>query len=415
MLNVAQRWFGLRRDLGERYSPLYFLASLGNGGMAVAFFIYLNFMVPHPQTPIVTFDSIAAFLNGAGVVQSFLVFLGMAAILFFAFRHLRLLFWNLREYAAFRRTPAYERMLNNNSAVATMALPLTLGMTVNVLFATGAVFVPGLWNIVEYLFPFSLTALLLVGILALRIFMNYFGRMLMAGNFDYDKNNSFSQLQAAMAFSMVAVGLAAPAAMSGNKITITVSILASMLFLGAAVLIGLPKMILGLRGMLLNGLNLEAGASLWIPIPILTLAGIALLRISHGLHHGFGLHTTEPGMMFLLTGSILMLQLNFAVGGFIVLHKVGYFRTYLMGEGRSPASYALICPGVALFVFGMFFLHVGLVQNGVVDKFSFGYYAVLAPLVAIQIVTIASIFQLDSKLIRPEVAAAPAVDPVAAR
>lgn len=415
MLNVAQRWFGLRRDLGERYSPLYFLASLGNGGMAVAFFIYLNFMVPHPQTPIVTFDSIAAFLSGAGGVQSFLVFLGMAAILFFAFRHLRLLFWNLREYAAFRRTPAYERMLNNNSAVATMALPLTLGMTVNVLFATGAVFVPGLWNIVEYLFPFSLAALLLVGILALRIFMNYFGRMLMAGNFDYDKNNSFSQLQAAMAFSMVAVGLAAPAAMSDNKITITVSILAAMLFLGAAVLIGLPKMILGLRGMLLNGLNLEAGASLWIPIPILTLAGIALLRISHGLHHGFGLHTTEPGMMFLLTGSILMLQINFAVGGFIVLHKVGYFRTYLMGEGRSPASYALICPGVALFVFGMFFLHVGLVQNGVVDKFSFGYYAVLAPLVAIQIATIASIFQLDSKLIRPEVAAAPAVDPVAAR
>ncbi|NCC35162.1 MAG: hypothetical protein EOM24_24590, partial [Chloroflexia bacterium] len=219
MLNVAQRWFGLRRDLGERYSPLYFLASLGNGGMAVAFFIYLNFMVPHPQTPIVTFDSIAAFLNGATGVQSFLVFLGMASILFFAFRHLRLLFWNLREYAAFRRTPAYERMLNNNSAVATMALPLTLGMTVNVLFATGAVFVPGLWNIVEYLFPFSLTALLLVGILALRIFMNYFGRMLTAGNFDYDKNNSFSQLQAAMAFSMVAVGLAAPAAMSGNKIT----------------------------------------------------------------------------------------------------------------------------------------------------------------------------------------------------
>ena len=33
------------------YSPLYFLASLGAGGLAVTFFMYLMFWVPHPGQP----------------------------------------------------------------------------------------------------------------------------------------------------------------------------------------------------------------------------------------------------------------------------------------------------------------------------------------------------------------------------
>lgn len=42
------------RAMGDRCTPTYFLAALGNGGMAVTFFIWLNFLVPHPKTPIVT-------------------------------------------------------------------------------------------------------------------------------------------------------------------------------------------------------------------------------------------------------------------------------------------------------------------------------------------------------------------------
>ena len=31
----------MKTDLGDKYSPLYFLAALGNGGLTVAFFIFL--------------------------------------------------------------------------------------------------------------------------------------------------------------------------------------------------------------------------------------------------------------------------------------------------------------------------------------------------------------------------------------
>src|SRR5512146_1438556 len=99
-MRFATRWFGLRRDLGEQYSPLYFLASLVKGGRAVAFFIWLNFLVPHPKNPIV----------------------------FFGVRHLRLLLWNIREYAAFRKTSAYARLRQSNAEVTLMGLPLALTM-----------------------------------------------------------------------------------------------------------------------------------------------------------------------------------------------------------------------------------------------------------------------------------------------
>ncbi len=401
MLQFATRWFGLRRDLGVHYSPLYFLAALGNGGMAVAFFIWLNFLIPHPKTPIVTFDSLAAMLNSAGMLAQLLTYAALAGIIIFAWRHLRLVVWNLREYAAFRRTSAYASLRETNSAVTLMGLPLMLAMTVNVLFVLGAVFVPGLWNVVEYLFPLALLAQFAIGVLSLHTFLAIFGRAIAGGHFDCTRNNHLSQLQAPFTFTMVAVGLAAPAAMSDNRITIAVSILGAIFFLGAAVLMGVILLVLGFRGMLAQGLSVEAGPSLWTLIPMLTLGGIALVRINHGLHHGFEAHS-EPVDMFMLTGTILSLQLLVGLIGASVLRQVGYFRTYLWGEARSVGSYALICPAVALFVFGMFFIHLGLVQNGLIAKYSLAHYLTIVPFAVVQLLGIIAMLRLDAKLLRVE-------------
>jgi hypothetical protein len=112
------------------------------------------------------------------------------------------------------------QLRETNGAVSLMALPLTLAMTINVLFVSGAVFVPGLWNVVEYLFPFAMAAFFAVGVLALRTFADIFGRAISNGHFDCARNNNLTQMQAAFAFAMVGVGLAAPAAMSTVKLTI---------------------------------------------------------------------------------------------------------------------------------------------------------------------------------------------------
>ena len=41
----------LNKRTAESYTPLYLLASLGAGGMAIAVYLHLMFLTPHPATP----------------------------------------------------------------------------------------------------------------------------------------------------------------------------------------------------------------------------------------------------------------------------------------------------------------------------------------------------------------------------
>ena len=55
----------------DNYSTLYFLASLGAGGLTVTFFMYLMFWVPHTGRPVPIFEGIAAaFANGGAPKQT---------------------------------------------------------------------------------------------------------------------------------------------------------------------------------------------------------------------------------------------------------------------------------------------------------------------------------------------------------
>jgi hypothetical protein len=73
----------IRKQLGERYSPLYFLASLGSGGLAVTFFMFLVFMVPHEGRPIPVFEDILAALQQGPAVRQTLVVMSLAGIIWY--------------------------------------------------------------------------------------------------------------------------------------------------------------------------------------------------------------------------------------------------------------------------------------------------------------------------------------------
>ena len=280
-----------------------------------------------------------------------------------------------------------------------MTLPLTLAMSINVLFIFGAVFIPGLWSVVEYLFPFAILAFALVWVLALKIFSEYFTRIIVEG-FDFTQNNNLSQMIAVFAFSMIGVGFAASAAMSTNQTTIAVAMIGSLFFVTLTIFFGALKLILGFKSMLRHGLAVEASPTFWVMIPILTLLGITYVRLQHGIHAGLEMHT-ETGSLFIVTTIILSLQLIFGYLGYKVMRANKYFITYLSGDKKSPGSYALICPWVALVVFAFFFLHLGLVKNGVVDKFSLIYFLLLIPVIYLQIKTIITVFILNKKLLNP--------------
>ena len=381
--------------LRDKFSPMCFLSALGAGGLSVSFFMYLMFLVPHPNTPLATYDFVvSALLKGdwLSLVTSF----SLVFIIAFAYLHFKLLIWNTKQFNLYKKSKNYKDLLNSNSQITLMTIPLTYTMTINVCFILGAVFVPGLWGVVEYLFPFALIAFAIAGYFALKIFINYFTRLLTKGDFDFSKNNNLSQMISIFAFSMVAVGFAAPAAMSHNIIINSIGIFAALFFATIAVLFMFIQITIGFKNMLELGLGLETAPSIWIIIPILTLLGITIIRILFSLEHNFNAPMSKSSL-FILTSIILSLQIVFGILGYIVMKKMGYFEKYIESANRSAISFALICPGVAFMVFGMFFINFGLIFNNIVDKYSLAHFIVMLPFIYIQVKTIIYFFKLYKK------------------
>lgn len=136
----------------DTYAPIYFLASLGAGGLAVTFFMFLMFWVPHPNAPVPVFEDIMAAWAKGNVPQQIAIAIAMLGIAVFAFLNIKALVWNLTAFNAYKTTPAYTALKSSNAESTLLAMPLALAMTVNALFIVGLVFVPQLWSIVEYLF-----------------------------------------------------------------------------------------------------------------------------------------------------------------------------------------------------------------------------------------------------------------------
>ncbi len=388
------------KNLGEKYSPLYFLAALGNGGMVVTFFIYLTFSIPHKKTPVVIFEQWTAVFAHAPVWKQALIVFALLGILYFFVNHVRLLLWNIREFRLFKQTDAYTQLKKSNSEVTLMAIPLTIAMTINTLFIIGAVFVPGLWSIVQYIFPFSLIGFLLTGYFSLKIFGDYYQRLIIDGGFDFKANNSMAQMIAILSFAMSGVGLAAVGAMSHNEIIYGIAMFGTIFFLVTSMILAVLQGIQGFNAMMEHGIGIEAAPSLWIAIPILTLLGIATIRLYFGSSHHF-LDTGHPSFapLFVVTSMVVAMQIMSGVMGYKVMKKLHYFKEYVYGDKKSPVSFSLICPGVSAFVFGMFFAFVGLAHNGIVHPFSIPFWIVVAPYIFIWVQTWRTLHILTKKML----------------
>lgn len=384
----------------NRYSPLYFLASLGAGGLAVTFFMWLMFWVPHPGLPVPIFENAWALLTGGTLPQQAMVLGAWTGIAIFGLWNLKLLVFNLRRFAAFRRSDAYEGFARSNAGSQVLAMPLALAMSVNVAFILGLTFVPGLWAVVEYMFPAALMAFLVIGYIAFRELGYFITQRLHSGGFDCSANNSFAQMLPAFALAMVGVGLAAPAAMSTAALTSGIAIVLSTFFVTAAVILALIVMVMSVRPMLEHGVNVEAAPTLMVVIPLMTVIGIAMIRMTHGLHVHFDGYATAADTLVMLT-RFLSVEVFFALFGLAVLSRVGYVARFVTGAETSAGSYALVCPGVALSVMMQFWLNKGLVAAGLVAKFSVAYWAISGIAVALQVAMIVLVIQLARKHFTP--------------
>ncbi len=393
----------------DTYSPLYFLASVGAGGLSVTFFMYLMFWVPHPGKPVPVFEDIMAAFSTGTVGQKTGILVAVLGIAAMVFLNLKYLIWNLKTFSVFRKTEAYTKLKSSNGETTILAMPLALAMSVNGLFIVGLVFVPGLWSIVEYLFPFAMAAFLAIGIMALVYIGDFLGRVLTKGGvFDVTAHNSFAQMLPAFALAMTAVGFSAPAAMSANTVVVGVSLVGSTFFGIASIIYAVLALFTAFNSMLHYGTSKETAPTLLIVIPLMTILGIMALRQDHGLHATFEVHGSAGETMIFLA-RLIAVQVLFGLLGLVMLARHGYWKSYVFGSDTSPGSYALVCPGVALSVLLQFFINAGLVQAGVLTKYSVMYWVITAVAIAFQFAMVAMVLRLNRQHFgRPAVQAVPA-------
>ena len=391
-----------RRDPQQPWHPSYWLAALGAGGLSISFFMYLMWMVPHKGFPMPTWDHLAGIFAGTLALPTGVRALAIVAtiiMVLLALLHFILVIWNLREQNAARKTEHYADWLNSQNEVQLMTQPLALAMTVNVCFALGALLVPGLWSVVEYLFPLALLAFAALGVWSLRIYGRYLSRLLVKGGYRSDEHNHLSPLIAVFTFAMLSVGFAAPAAMSHTQVLSVLASTLSILFLMVALVTGLIVLISGLQAMMQHGLQPQATPSVWMLVPIMTLLGIEWVRMQHGLDMHFATPIVQSKIFVMLTG-IFMLQLGIMLLGYRVMQLNGYLKSHFQGDQRNPISFGLICPGVAVFVMGMFWWHLVWVDSGIVIAFSAVYWLAIALLAVVQFYTLIALVRLSSRLLR---------------
>jgi hypothetical protein len=377
--------------------PLYFLASVGAGGLSVTFFMYLMFWVPHPGRPVPIFEDIMAAWATGGTGLKVAIAVAMAAIAVFSVMNLQKLAWNIASFNVWKKTDAYEKLRNSNAETTLLAYPLALAMTINALFIAGLVFVPGLWNVVEYLFPLALMAFLAVGAFALYTIGDFLGRVLTKGGvFDVTAHNSFAQMLPTFALAMVAVGLSAPSAMSTVPFVVSASVMLSTFFGTMSLVYGVITVITAFNSMLHYGTARESAPTLMIIIPILTTLGIMFLRQEHGLHTTFEVHSTAGETMVFLS-RLLSIQFMFLLLGMLILVRQGYFKDFVLGDKTSPGSYALVCPGVALSVMIQFFINKGLVAAGIIPKYGVIYWVESGAAILFQLAMVWLLFRLNKQ------------------
>jgi hypothetical protein len=389
-----------RKNLQEKYIPAYHLGALGSGGLAISFFLYLNFLLPH-ETGIISFDQLWPILSGEPSMKALWIGLCLAVVFSLAIIHLALMYWNTREFSLYKKTEAYAKLRNSSAEISLMVVPLTMSMTVNVLFVSSSLLIPGLWDVIEYIFPLAMLTFVSIGIYALRILGDYFVRMLLHKGYSFEQNNSLAPMVSIFALSMIAVGLAAPAAMSHVREIVAISITLSAFFATSAALLMIVMLVIGFHTMLTHGIRVEAAPSLWLMIPITTLLGITFMRTSHGMGEALGGHISSAET-FIVLMTLFAVQLIFGMIGFVVMKRLNYFNDFIYGDKVHATTYALVCPGVAFPVFGLFVVKFGLLGNMLISMWTPAMYLFLLPFLALQLKTLQVLLTLIRRLqLRP--------------
>jgi len=360
------------------FSPLHGLASLGAGGLAISFFVWLLAFAPLGGLPVPTAEQLQLArqdLAWSGWIDFWVMMLALLALAHYSL----LIWWFHRSRVA---SHVHENLYSGEAHIFRLLTPLLLAMSINVTFVVGLVFVPGLWSIKEWLFPFALLGFAGLLLMALTRWQAQ-RRLVKQEGFTY-QGKGLVELFTAFALGMIAVGFSASAAMSEMAIWHTIGTVMAIMTGGFALVAVADVLRIRVRGLMGSPTAATATGSLLIGVPILTILGIAAYRLLMAGKHHFEMNLGAWSITALLATIFLTQLLIFIIVTPKLIRHAGW-QTLVKADPQG-ASFSLICPGVGLFVLGMFLVSKGLLATGLITAtLAMGLFGLLA---LIQIATL---------------------------
>jgi len=143
------------------------------------------------------FDDLVAHAAKVGIGEV-LVYSVSATIAFLLIAHFRLMYFNFRQYQMAKADDRIEKLLGTNAHTQLLAMPLASAMSINGFFIAGSLFIPGLWDVAEYLFPLAVLGFEVLGYLALKLYFGFIAEVFHKKFFKKEMNGSLAQMLPAL-------------------------------------------------------------------------------------------------------------------------------------------------------------------------------------------------------------------------
>ena len=330
----------------KEFSPLIFLASLGAGGLSVAFFALINYTFDHGKG-LVNFSQTHSLLSGFTEGIYSLLEVGMVG---FAIIHFILSIIFLPQLIKWIKSNFYKNFIDNPLVNAGILAPfISLAMTMNVLLASIRYFVPVLYSNLQALMIPGLIVWIILWFFTIKMAIKLLKISFVKG-FDINKIY-FGWLLYPFALGMISVTGAGITAMSQAPMPAHIAFF--MLLVSGTM--GLFLMMVKLGAIFKNHFALEGLPdkqflpSLLIIVPNITLYAIIAFRIGHYLHNHFNVQLDAYYMIVMVTA--FAFETWYMVFGLSLLQD--YFKKHFKKEFHV-SQWGLICPFVAYVVLGSF-------------------------------------------------------------
>lgn len=345
----------------KKFNPLTFLASLGAGGIAIAPFVYFQYVMPHGKG-LTTYSEMMS--NATSGLGEFGVMVMSSVMVVFAMIHFGLTGKLVADLSRWRKTGDYKSYAKDPRRNTTIMASFTsFAMTFNVLIGAVRFFVPAMQDNFQAL---MLPALIAWGILWLWLMSTEMRILKTAFEKDFNiADISFGWLMQPFALGMISVSGMGIAAMSHDPDIAHTAAFLSMISATMGVFLFLVKLVSVFQShFVTKGMpERQFLPSFLIVVPIVTIYAISFFRFGHYLEHQFDVSLS---IFYTLIVAIPFAFQTWYLGFGLSMLK-DYFRKDFFKREYYVTLWAFICPFVGYAVLGAFvhkfFLPVALTEG----------------------------------------------------